>query len=267
MSPTTTTKVSYDDAGTGSPVLLCLPGWCGPRSVFDPLVPLLAERHRVMALDWRGHGLAAPATGDFGFAELTDDAEAVIRSAGVEQVVPVALSHAGWVAIDLRRRLGADRVPKLVLLDWMVLGPPPPFLEALEAMRSPATTRGVVEQILDMWASGLDIPSLTAYLQEMDAFGDEMWQRAAREISDAFAKDPCPMDAIAALDDAPATVHLYAQPADDAVLAAQRAYSEANPWFSVQRLAARSHFPMFEVPDDMAAAITSFVSAGLPTHH
>ncbi|MGH9177285.1 MAG: hypothetical protein ACRD0N_01845, partial [Acidimicrobiales bacterium] len=30
----------------------------------------------------------------------------------------------GEVAIELRRRLGSERVPKLVFVDWMVLGAP-----------------------------------------------------------------------------------------------------------------------------------------------
>ncbi len=55
------------------------------------------------------------------------------------------------------------------------------------------------------------------------------------------------------------TLHLYAQPADDAVLAAQLAYGAEHPWFRVHRLAARSHFPMFEVPDEVAAAIEDFL--------
>jgi pimeloyl-ACP methyl ester carboxylesterase len=137
----------------------------------------------------------------------------------------------------------------------MVLGPPPPFLGALDGMRDPATTRTVVDQILGMWASGLDCPPLTDYLREMAGSPDEMWQRAAREIAGAFAREGSPVDAIGSLDDVPPTIHLYAQPDDDAVLAEQRAFAGANPWFSVERLPALSHFPMFEVPDVMARAI------------
>ncbi len=37
-----------------------------------------------------------------------------------------------------------------------------------------------------------------------------------------------------------------------------RRYAATHPWFSVRRLDARSHFPMFEVPEDMVAAIEEF---------
>jgi pimeloyl-ACP methyl ester carboxylesterase len=259
MSPITDSKVSYDDRGSGSgPALLCLPGWCGPRTVFDPVAERLAADHRVLTLDWRGHGDSGPAPDDLSYDHLVDDAVGVIEQAGAERVVPVALSHAGWVAIELHRRLGSARVPKLVLIDWMVLGPPPPFLGALGAMADPGSTRAVVDQLMTMWSDGLDIAELSAYLETMAASPDHLWQRAAREISAAFDCGPSPLEAIAGLDGPPPTLHLYAQPADPELLEAQKGYAAANPWFQVERLDARSHFPMFEVPDAMAAAITAF---------
>ena len=44
-------------------------------------------------------------------------------------------------------------------------------------------------------------------------------------------------------------------------LAAQQAlFAAAHPWFQVRKLTARSHFPMFEVPDAIAAEIEAFVN-------
>ncbi|MEM2652351.1 MAG: hypothetical protein QXU87_09785, partial [Candidatus Caldarchaeum sp.] len=62
---------------------------------------------------------------DFGFEGLVSDALAVIKASGSQQVIPVALAHSGWVAIDLRRRLGTQ-IQKLVLIDWIVLEAPWP---------------------------------------------------------------------------------------------------------------------------------------------
>jgi pimeloyl-ACP methyl ester carboxylesterase len=120
-------KISYDDLGNGKNALLIMTGWCDNRVQFSPLANLLAREHRVLTMDWRGHGASDKPGGDFGLAELVADAEAVIAAAGVESVVPVAESHAGWVAIELRKRLGA-RVSRLVLLDWIVRILPPNFL-------------------------------------------------------------------------------------------------------------------------------------------
>ncbi|MBI4965023.1 MAG: hypothetical protein HY913_17240 [Desulfomonile tiedjei] len=55
-------------------------------------------------------------------------------------------------------------------------------------------------------------------------------------------------------------LHLYAQPEDPRYFAAQEDFSAAHPWFHVTKLEARSHFPMFEMPDEMATAIERFVA-------
>ena len=260
MTSMTPDGIAYDDTGEGEPALLFLPGWCGPRNLFDPLRSRLDGRVRALAVDWRGHGESKPAGADFGAAELADDATAVIEESGAAQVVPVAAAHAGWVAIELRRRLGPERVPKLVFVDWMVLGAPPPFLGALAGMAAPETTRPVVDQVAAMWVANLDMPALTAYVGSMVALPDEMWARAAREIAVAFDQFGSPLDAVAALDPPPPALHVYAQPDDPAFLDAQRAFSAAHPWFAVERLDAKSHFPMFEVPDEMVRLIEAFVA-------
>ncbi len=194
-------RISYDDRGKGAPVLLFLPGWCVGREVFADLPRLAAARRRVLALDWRGHGDSQAAPASFGAEELVEDAIAVIEASGARSVVPVALSHAGWIAIELRRRLG-DRIAKLVLIDWPVQEAPPPFLRVLEASQSP-----------DRWST---------------------------------AKLP--------------VLHLYAQHDESAYLAAQQSFASSHPWYAVVKLAARSHFPMFEVPQQMSAEIERFVA-------
>lgn len=260
MTSMTPGGIAYDDAGTTEPAVLFLPGWCGPRTLFEPLLARLGG-FRGLSLDWRGHGESKAPDGEFGSAELVEDALAVIEHAKVAQVVPVAVAHAGWVAIELRRRLGAQRVPRLVLIDWMVLGAPPPFLAALAGMASPPTTRRVVDQVTDMWLADLDLPTLAAYVGLMRAYPDEMWARAAREIAAAFERFGSPLDAIAALDPPPPTLHLYAQPRDPAYRDAQRGFAAAHPWFDIEYLDAGSHFPMFEVADTMADRIEKFVSS------
>ena len=93
-----------------------------------------------------------------------------IDRAGLERVVPVALSHAGWAALDLRERLGADRVPGVVLLDWMVLGTPPGFDDALAGLQSPAWA-DVRAGLFEMWTTGVDVPALDAYVASMGGYG------------------------------------------------------------------------------------------------
>ncbi len=253
-------QIHYDDRGQGEPALLMMPGWCGSRRVFDTLVERCSAARRTLVLDWRGHGQSENSPGDFGAEDLVEDAVAVIIASGAQRVVPVALSHAGWVAIELRRRL-TSFIPKLVFLDWIILDPPQSFLDVLHGLQSPTEWEPTRDRLFSMWLHGLDIPTLTSYVRaDMGSYGLGMWARAGREIGSAYARLGSPLRALTVLDEHTPVLHLYAQPDDPEYLAAQQTFSAAHPWFHVQRLNARSHFPMFEVPDEMAAAIEAFVA-------
>src|SRR5688572_1747889 len=108
-------RIAYDDRGAGAdgPAFLCLPGWCVNRGFFDPLAERLAVRHRVLAMDWRGHGDSERSVADFGHAELLDDALAVVDASSAEAIIPIGQAHGAWIALELRRRLGA-RVPGII---------------------------------------------------------------------------------------------------------------------------------------------------------
>jgi pimeloyl-ACP methyl ester carboxylesterase len=220
-----------------------------------------AEHRRVLGLDWRGHGESGAPQGDFGKDELVEDALSVIDASGAQAILPVALSHAGWVALELRRRLGA-RVEKIVLLDWIIMMQPPrEFFEALEGMQSPERWRETVERIFTVWLAEVDNPALIRFVrEEMESYGFDMWARAAREISTAYADLGIPIQILSSMNPPVPVLHLYAQPDDPNYLTAQQLFAASHSWFSVQRLNARSHFPMYEVPGEMAKAIEKFAS-------
>ena len=205
MAPVTSTDIpiAYDDAGAGEPALLFLPGWCTPRTLFDVLVDRCSTRRRTLSLDWRSHGGSGRAAGDFTTIDLLQDALAVIEQSGVREVVPVALSHAGWVAIELRRRLGT-RIPKLVFLEWIVTEAPAPFLELLLGLQVDSQWRRTVEQISALWLARVENPKLISYVcEEMGSFGFDMWSRAAREIMAAYQLNGSPLRALASLEPPP----------------------------------------------------------------
>ena len=254
------TRTGYDDLGTGAPTLLLLPGWCGDRDVFDTTAAHLARQRRVLVCDLRGHGGNADQVDDFDSAQQVDDLVALLDGTGVDRVVPVALSHAGWHGIELRRRLGAERVPGLVLLDWMVLGTPPGFTDALAGLQDADTWQDVRAALFGMWTDGVDSPAVHRYVDGMAGYGFDHWRRAGREIAASFATSGTPLEALARLDDACPTLHLYAQPADDDYLAEQRAAGAELGWFEVERLEACSHFPMLEVPGAVARHVERFVA-------
>ncbi len=253
-----TRRLAITDTGVGEPALLLLPGWCGDRTVFGGLLARLGTGRRCVAVDLPEHG-ESPRTGsDFSTVDVVDAAIAQVDALGIDRVVPVGLSHAGWMAIELRRRLGAQRAPGIVLLDWMVLGTPPGFDAALAGLQDDRAWADVRTALFGMWTQGVDEPAVHEYVASMGEYDAAYWQRAGREIAAGFAADGAPLAALDALAEPCPTLHLYAQPADDAVLAAQQAFADTHPWFEVHRVGARSHFPMFEVPDEMTVLVEEF---------
>jgi pimeloyl-ACP methyl ester carboxylesterase len=191
---------------------------------------------------------------------MVEAALAVIEDSGAQRVVPEAQAHAGWVTIELRRRLG-ERGPKLGLTSFLVLDPPPPFLAAMEATRDPARWQETRDRIFATWLEGVTHPDVVRFVREvMGSYGFEMWARAGREISAAYARYGTPLKALAALDPSVPTLHLYGQPRHPGYLAAQEALAAQHPWFEVRRLEVRSHFPTIEAPDKVAEAVESFVT-------
>ena len=253
-------RIGYDDLGQGEPALLCMPGWCSSRAMFERLTPLAAGHRRALALDWRGHGESDPAPGDFGGEQLVEDALAVIEASGVERVIPVAQAHAGWVGLELRRLLG-ERVPKLVLVSWIVFEPPPPFLDALRAMADPGRWQEARERLFSMWLEGVEHPDVVRFVREdMGSYRFDCWARGGREIGSSYAAAGSPLEALSAFDPPVPTLHVYAQPNDPGYLAAQQQFASEQGWFAVRKIEARSHFPTLETPEAVAAEIEEFVT-------
>jgi pimeloyl-ACP methyl ester carboxylesterase len=255
-------RIAYDDEGPrADDAVVFLGGWCNSgRSFFAPLAERLAARHRVIRLDWRGHGDSGRPAADFGHDELADDAMAVIGATGVRHVVPVTQAHGGWPALRLRRLLG-DRVPRIVLLSWMVLDPPPPFMAVFEMLADPGRWRQGLDNLLGGWLAGAPENVAGWTRRETGSYGFDMWSRAARAVTADYGRYGSPLRAATELDQKPDLLHLYSQPRTDGFLAGQQEFSAAHPWFSARRLNGVTHFPALEIPDATTAEIERFLSA------
>lgn len=92
------------EAGGGEDVVLCLHGW--PQNWFEwrRLMPALADRHRVLAMDLRGFGASdAPARG-YEKENMADDVLAVIDALGLRRVKLIGHDWGGWIGFLLGLR-------------------------------------------------------------------------------------------------------------------------------------------------------------------
>jgi pimeloyl-ACP methyl ester carboxylesterase len=256
-------RIFYDDTGEGEPVLLCLPGWCNTHAIFAPLAERLSADHRVLAMDWRGHGNSQASEQDFGFAEMAGDAVAVMQDSGAHSVIPIAQGQAPWAAVELHRLLG-ERVPKMVISSWPVISPSgnplaSRFLNAIRALQYYERWREGAEQLLRMWLSGAPAFVETQIREQMLLQGFEMWSRGGREILAMYALEGEPLRVLSNFSPPVSVLHVYCQPRAPEFLAVQESFAREHPWYSVHRLEGVSQFPTLEVPDETAAVIREFL--------
>jgi pimeloyl-ACP methyl ester carboxylesterase len=91
----------YAEAGSGEDVVLCLHGWPQHWYEWRHLMPALADRHRVLALDLRGFGWSeAPAEG-YEKEDLATDILAVLDELGIGRVKLVGHDWGGWIGFLL----------------------------------------------------------------------------------------------------------------------------------------------------------------------
>lgn len=253
-------RISYDDLGSGDGLpLLMTTGWCSSRARWTPTAEILARHRRVLNTEWRGHGESDPAPADFGLEELIDDVLAVADDAGVERFVPCAVSHSGFVAIELHRRF-PDRVPMLVHADWYVVSPPPPFRAILEQLTTEDGWPAARDTLFGIWRAGSEAPEIGDTIDVMARHGADMWNRAGREISAGYEREGSPTAAWAGLDPTVPALHVYGQPTAPEYLAAQEEFAAENSWFTVRKLPGVTHFAMVETPVELARGIEDFVA-------
>jgi 3-oxoadipate enol-lactonase len=99
----------------GAPAILLIHGWgFDSAAAWHRVIPLLAARLRIVAVDLRSHGKTDRVRGRFDVEDLADDLAAVLDSLDVGRLVVVGYSLGGMVAQALARRHPA-RVERLVL--------------------------------------------------------------------------------------------------------------------------------------------------------
>lgn len=106
-------EIAWSEAGTGDPLLL-IHGLGYGRWGWEPLVPLLAETHRVITFDNRGIGESSVPPGPYMASQMADDAVAVLDAAHAERAAVVGTSLGGMIAQELALAR-PDRVDRLVL--------------------------------------------------------------------------------------------------------------------------------------------------------
>ncbi len=100
----------------GKPLVVFTHGACVDHHSFDPIIPAVVERYRVLTWDVRNHGLSQPGGEPFSLPLAVEDLLALVDHLGDEQAVFVGHSNGTYISQELAFR-HPERVRALVIAD------------------------------------------------------------------------------------------------------------------------------------------------------
>jgi 3-oxoadipate enol-lactonase len=148
----TAVELNCDVAGPADAPALLMGGSLGTTlAMWDPQIPALAPKHRVVRFDHRGHGGSPVPRGPYTLDDLGGDVVALMDRVGLERASYCGLSIGGmvgqWLAINAPARLD-----QLILICTAAYLPPASnWRERAAAVRSAGTPQVVADAVLGRW--------------------------------------------------------------------------------------------------------------------
>ena len=176
--------VSYTvDGPADAPVVVLSNSLGATRGMWDPQVPALAERYRVVTYDTRGHGESPAPAGPYTLDDVTDDLVALLDEVGAERAHVVGLSLGGMTAMRLAAR-NPERVDRLVVLCTSANPDAQPFLDRAATVRAGGTAP-LAPAVVGRWLTppyAAEHPELVARLEGMIAGCDDEGYASCAEV-------------------------------------------------------------------------------------
>ena len=180
-----------DDGDREAPPILVLHGITQSTATWGWLVPHLADEHRIVRLDFRGHGHSGRTPGAYAFPGYVADATAVCEQVLGQPAVVVGHSLGGGTAAALAQTR-PDLVRGVVLEDPAIMPPAAPAsAAALEGNTLLDGFRLMRESIPRLQESGMSIADLTGILRAAPSpsgqlFGDAVHDDALEAMAEAM---------------------------------------------------------------------------------
>lgn len=246
--------IAYEDIGSGAPAIVFAHGAFANRGHYAPQIEHLSKRHRVLALDIRGHGESDTPPGPFGIREAAEDVIAVCNAAGVDRAIIVG--HSWAVPLQVAEQQ-MDLVAGVVLLDGAVLMPENErtqilndFVPVLEGPGWAAAMQGF------LGGNGFPYPAPALKARVLEEIAHGPSQLAAQLMRNVMSTDWSHQLSSAT---APLLYVHGVMPAD------LRRLRELRPDAIVGAVAGGGHYISLEVPDQVNAMIERFIALAFGT--
>jgi pimeloyl-ACP methyl ester carboxylesterase len=238
MAPVNDIEMYYAVYGEGEAVLL-IHGGLGHADAWGFQVPVLAEDHKVVVADSRGHGRSTRSDQPFGYALMAGDYLALLDHLGIDKVALVGWSDGGIIGLDIAIRH-------------------PERLRALYAFAANYDPSGVKETV------GID-PTFGGYVERMSADYARLsptpddFDAFVEQISQMWATEPTySEDQLRAI-----TVRtvIFAGEHEEAI---EQEHTEAMaaliPNARLEIMPDASHFAMWQQPEAFNASVQNFLA-------
>jgi 3-oxoadipate enol-lactonase len=177
-------EVSYTvDGQADAPVVVLSNSLGATRGMWDPQVPALAERYRVVTYDGRGHGESPAPAGPYTIDDLVDDVLALLDRLGVQRAHVAGVSLGGMVGMRMAAR-EPERVHRLAVLFSSAKVDPTGFLDRAAQARAGGTAQ-LAPTVVSRWLTpdhAAGHPHLVARLEAMVAGADDEGYAACAEV-------------------------------------------------------------------------------------
>ncbi len=250
-------EVSHtEDGPAGAPVVVLATSLGATRGMWDPQVPALAERYRVVTYDTRGHGESPAPPGPYTVDDLVDDLLALLDRVGARRAHVVGLSLGGMTAMRLAAREPA-RVDRLALLATSARPDAQGFLDRAVQARAGGTAP-LAPTIVGRWLTSSFAaahPELVARLEAMIAGADDEGYASCCEAVGHFdgrgdlARITAPTLVVSGADD-PALPPPH-----------QRAIADGIAGASLLTVSPGAHLPNLEQPLQVTGALLAHLDA------
>jgi pimeloyl-ACP methyl ester carboxylesterase len=247
--------VHYELVGSGPP-LLCLAGTASDSASWGPLVPLLADRYRLILIDNRGAGRTR-AEGPLALTDMADDAAALLERLGIAEADVIGHSLGGFLTLLLAAR-HPTRAKRIVTLASGTITNARRVLFRDMARLYFTTPPEDWFRLLYQWLFG------EQFFADEKAVADAAAGSTAypyRQSPADFARQVAAIDAGAAVDLSAVRAPVLAVSAGLDLLASENAVQALHaklPNVSYRRIETAAHSIHWEAPEAVAAMVREF---------
>ncbi|RBA21764.1 hypothetical protein FPRO05_00113 [Fusarium proliferatum] len=256
-------ELSFEDRGmvTSDPTIVCLPGLGQDHRGYQYILPFLVSKYRVIRILWRRHGANSESAGRWSVEDQANDTIALLDSLQVQKFIPISHFQGGWCAMEMAARLGKQRVPAVLLTDFILTRPPADFIKNLQMIQNKETWQQGQAPLIKKWLNNTSNKNVLDYCEnDLDTDGFENWAYFCWLVEKNYERWGSPMERLGAIEDPPLVRHVFSHPREGPYLAEHEEFARKHAdWFSFARFDGESHFSIVELPEAVSLQLSHLV--------